>query len=364
MRRKIVRMGLVLILIFSISLPTLGDEGVTVEVEGIAPITGDNLINVKEMAVTDALRKAVEQVIGLLVDSHSESKNYQIIQDTIKINSAGYVSKYEVLNEWQEQDYYKVFARVTVKRDALKQSVDSFKLTLVRAGKPRLMILIPESIVETQLSQGFIASGFPVVDQNKARQLLKTDLGRQALNGDSQSLSRLADQYQAEILITGEVKPEPLGESYGMFACKAYLSVCAVKPDTRETLVSQTFNERGIAISENEAYQKALPKVTERMLDYLKEELGKKLIDKERSLRLTVRGISFSELQLIQGRLKEAPAVSNVFLRNFNGGLAVFDIETSLLSDRLAGIIFGWTDLHLDIISISGNILEIKKQPK
>jgi hypothetical protein len=362
MRRKIFLIGLVLIVIFFISRPILGEEGVTVEVEGVAPVTNDNLINAKEMAVADALRKAVEQVVGLLVDSRSESKNYQIIQDTIKINSAGYVSKYEVLNGWKEQDYYKVLVRVTVKHDALKQSVDSLKLTLVRAGKPRLMILIPEPIVETQLSQGFISSGFPVVDQSKARQLLNTELGRQALNGDPESLSQLANQYQAEILIIGNVKPEPLGESYGMFACKAYLSIRAIKPDTGETLASQTFDERGIALSENEAYQKALPKVADLMLGYLKEQLGKKLVDNERSLQLTVRGISYSELQRIQGRLKGTPAVSNVFLRNFSSGSALFDIETSLLSNQLADIISEWTDLHLEILNISGNKLEIGKQ--
>jgi hypothetical protein len=355
-------LGLVFIFLFAYPLGVTGEAGTTVEVEGMAPIIHDDLPQAREMAVTDALRKAVEQIAGTLIDIRTESKNYQIIEDTIKANSAGYVANYDVLDGWRIQDYYKVRVRATVKRDAVKQTVDSLKLTLLRAGKPRLMILISEPIVGTQLTQNFISSGFPVVDQDKVQQLLDTKLGRLALNSDGEALSQLAHQYQAEILIIGKATPEPIGETGGIIACNAYLSVRAVRPDTGETLASQTFNERGVDLSENNAYKKALAQVSDRMFEYLKGQLGKQLVDNRRTVQIAARGITYAELQRIQKHLKDTPGVSGVFLRNFSNGNALLDIETGRLSSQLADVMAGWTDPALEIVSISGGKVEVQKK--
>lgn len=370
--RKILILVLIFIFLFSyLRQITVADgvtadgataDGVTIEVEGMAPVLNNDLAQAREMAITDALRKAVEQITGTFIDVNTESKNYQIITDTIKANSEGYVSGYDVLDGWKEQDYYKVRVRATVKRDAVKQTVDSLKLTLLRAGKPRLMILIAEPVAETQLTQGFISSGFPVVDQSKVQQLLDTKLGQLALSGDGEALAQLAGQYQAEILIIGNAKPERIGETDGIIACNAYLSVRAVRPDTGETLASQTFNERGVDLSENNAYQKALAKVSDRMVEYLKGQLGKQLVDNERTVQIAIQGITYPELQLIQKQIKNTAGVANVFLRNFSNGSALLDIETSILSNQLADIISGWTDLSLEIVSVSGNKVEVRKK--
>lgn len=340
----------------------MAEDGVTIEVEGTAPILNNDLPQAKEMAVTDALRKAVEQVTGTFIDIRTESKNYQIIEDTIKANSAGYVANYDILDGWREQDYYKVRIRAIVKRDAIKQSVDSLKLTLLRAGKPRLMILISEPVVVTQLSQSFTSSGFPVVDQDKVQQLMNTKLGRRALDSDGDALSQLANQYQAEILIIGKTTQERIGETDGIVACNAYLSVRAVRPDTGETLASQTFNERGVDLSENNAYKKALAKVSDRMFEFLKGQLGKQLVDNERTVQIEVRGITYAELQRIQKHLKDTPGVTNVFLRNFGNGSALIDIGTSRLSNQLADIISDWSDLALEVVGISGGKVEVQKK--
>ena len=365
--RKILILGLAFIFLFSyFRCTTAADgvtaDGVTIEVEGMAPLLNNDLAQAREMAITDALRKAVEQIAGTFIDVRTESKNYQIITDTIKANSEGYVSNYNVLDGWKEQDYYKVRVRATIKRDAVKQTVDSLKLTLLRAGKPRLMILVEEPVVETQLTQGFISSGFPVVDQSKVQQLLNTKLGRLALNGDGEAMEQLASQYQAEILIIGSSKSERIGETDGIIACNAYLNVRAVRPDTGETLASQTFNERGVDLSENNAYQKALAKVSDRMVEYLKGQLGKQLVDNARTVQIAIRGITYAELQLIQKHIKNTPGVSNVFLRNFNNGSALLDLETSILSNQLADIISGWTDLSLEIVNLSGAKVEVQKK--
>jgi hypothetical protein len=339
------------------------EEGVTVEVEGVSPIINDDKLQAEQMAITDALRKAIEQVLGTLIDNQTNAKNYQLIEDTIKVQSSGYVSRQEVLKRWVDDDgYYRVLVRATVKQDALKQSVDALKLTLVRAGKPRLMILVPNIDVATQITQSMKDSGFPVVDPERILQLQKTGMGAPVFDEDEKNLSNLAATFQAEILVVGNIRKEPIGETDGIFAERAFLSLRAIRADTGQTLVSQTFNARGVDISENLALQKALTNACAQAADFLTEQLGKQLVDSARTLQITLNGINYSELQQLQRRLKATPNISNVYLRNFNNGNALLDLETGLLPDQLADFISGWKDLNLEIISVSGSKIELRRK--
>jgi hypothetical protein len=332
------------------------EEGVSVEVEGISPIVNDDRLLAEEMAVTDALRKAVEQVLGALIDNQTNSKNYQLIQDTIKVKSSGYVSRQTVLKRWIEDGYYKVLVRAVVKRDALRQSVDALQLTLVRAGKPRLLFLIDEPKVTARIAQGMINSGFPVVDPAYVE---KNGPGFKSFAQSEKKLSELASAYQAEIIVTGSISKEPAGETDGIVACRAYLSLRAVRADTGQSLVSQTFNDRGVDINQDSAFQKALLKISDRAVVFLREELGKQLVDNARTIQITLNGVNYTELQQFQRRLKATPNVSNVFLRGFSNGNALLDLETGLLADQLAEFISGWTDLNLEITGISGSKINL-----
>jgi Protein of unknown function, DUF400. len=327
------------------------EEGVTIEVEGISPVLNDDKIQAEQMAVTDALRNAVEKVAGALIDVQTDTKNYQLIQDTIKLRSSAYVAGQEILKRWTEDGYYKVLVRVTVKQDALKQSVDALKLTLIRAGKPRLIILVPDLNSATRITQNLKDAGFPVVDPAR----LEADVFAE----DEKSLFKLAVSYQAEILIIGNLRKEFIGETDGIYAERAYLSLRAIRPDSGQTLVAQTFDARGVDISESRAFQKALAGTCDQAVDFLKDQLGKQLVDSERTVQITVSGIDYSELQQLQRYLRATPNVANVFLRSFDNGSAQLDVETGLLPDQLADFISAWKSLYLEITGISGSRINL-----
>jgi hypothetical protein len=308
------------------------EEGVTVETEGISPILNDDKLEAEQIAITDALRNALDQVVGTLVSSETETKNYEFIQETIKARTSGYVSNQEVLRRWVEDGYYRVLVRVTVKQDALKQSVDALKLTLIRAGKPRLMVLVPNINISTQIVESMKNAGFPVVDSRN----------------------------QAEILIIGRIRNELISKSYGVYVEQTYLSLEVNRADSGQTMASKTFTTRGVDIIDNVAFQKALDNGCNLAVDFLKEQLGKQLVDSERTIQLMVNGINYSGLQQLQRRIKATPNVNDVFLRSFNKGNAQFDIETGLLPDQLADFISGWQELNLEITSISGSKIELR----
>lgn len=331
------------------------EEGVTIEMEGQSPILNGDKLQAEKMALLDASRKAVEQVIGAMVSSQTDVKDFQFIQDTIKTRANGYVSRQEILNSWEDKGYYKVWARLTVKKADLQQSVEALQLTLLKAGKPRLMILIPNPDAAAKLMESLKEAGFPVVDPQRASEFQRAGSGTKVFTEDPKEISKLAASSKAEILIIGEIRKEPIGETQGIHAERAYLTIRALRADSGAALLSQTFDARGVDLSVDIAFQKALNDAADQAAGFLKEQLPKQFIDSQRTIQITVNTIGYSDLQQLQRRLKATPNVDNVFLRSFNNGSAALDVETGLLTDQLADFISGWKELHLDITSISGS---------
>ena len=78
MGRTIRRTALVIlgILLFSLLPPAVAaNEEVVIEVEGFAVVREGNLVRARELAVSDGLRSAVEQLAGLPGDSRTRVPN-------------------------------------------------------------------------------------------------------------------------------------------------------------------------------------------------------------------------------------------------------------------------------------------------
>jgi hypothetical protein len=74
-----------------------------VTVIGRAPLSGDNSAAEQE-AINDALRKAVEQVAGTLLQSSTKIRNAEVVRDEIVANARGYVSRHKILSSGPASD--------------------------------------------------------------------------------------------------------------------------------------------------------------------------------------------------------------------------------------------------------------------
>src|SRR5690554_6211442 len=181
MGRKIRRTVLVILVILLFSLlppPVAAEEEAVIEVEGFAVVKEGNLLRARELAVSDGLRSAVEQVVGLLVDSRTRVHNYELIEDTILIRSAGYIAGYEILSTRLVEGTLGVRLRVRVRREELVRDLDHLQLILYRANDPRIMVVIPEEhlrrlvpdpAAETEVIRRLVDAGFRLVDQTQVR---------------------------------------------------------------------------------------------------------------------------------------------------------------------------------------------------
>lgn len=374
MGRTIRRTALVIlgILLFSLLPPAVAaNEEVVIEVEGFAVVREGNLVRARELAVSDGLRSAVEQVVGLLVDSRTRVRNYELIEDSILIRSTGYVAGYEILSTRLTGGTLEVRLRVRVRREELVRDLDHLQLTLYRANDPRVMVVIPEEhlrrpvpdpAAETEIIRRLVDAGFRLVDQTQVAKVRESEILRQALAGDDEAWRRLGAEYDAEILVTGEAFSEFVGNFRGLISCRARVEVRVIRVDTGEILTAYSVHESGVDISEAAAGKKALTKAGSSVADYLIEAIPSRLAGSRRGIQVFVKNLAFSELLLIERKLKETPLVDNVFIRDFTGGIARLDVETQLLPVQLGEEMTWWPEIPLEVTGISGAKVELEKK--
>lgn len=374
MGRTMRRTALVIlgILLFSLLPPAVAaNEEVVIEVEGFAVVREGNLVRARELAVSDGLRSAVEQVVGLLVDSRTRVRNYELIEDSILIRSTGYVAGYEILSTRLTGGTLEVRLRVRVRREELVRDLDHLQLTLYRANDPRVMVVIPEEhlrrpvpdpAAETEIIRRLVDAGFRLVDQTQVAKVRESEILRQALAGDDEAWRRLGAEYDAEILVTGEAFSEFVGNFRGLISCRARVEVRVIRVDTGEILTAYSVHESGVDISEAAAGKKALTKAGSSVADYLIEAIPSRLAGSRRGIQVFVKNLIFSELLLIERKLKETPLVDNVFIRDFTGGIARLDVETQLLPVQLGEEMTWWPEIPLEVTGISGAKVELEKK--
>lgn len=379
MGKTLCRTALVLLILFFLLQPavTAGEEvagegeEVVIEVEGYAVVREGNLVRARELAVSDGLRSAVEQVVGLLVDSRTRVRNYELIEDSILIRSTGYVAGYEILSTWLVEGTLGVRLRVRVRREELIRDLDHLQLTLVRANDPRIMVIIPEEhlrrpvpdpAAETEIIRRLVDAGFRLVDQAQVAKVRNSEVLRQVLAGDEEARRRLATEYDAEILVTGEAFSEFVGNFRGLISCRARVEVRVIRADTGEILTAYSVHESGVDISEAAAGKKALTKAGSSIADYLIQAIPARLAGSRRGIQVFVRNLTFSELLLLERKLKETPLVENVFIRDFTSGNARLDVETILLPVQLGEEMTRWLELPLEVTGISGAKVELEKK--
>ena len=103
-----------------------------ITVSGTADIVRDNEDQAKKLAVQDALRTAVEMGVGVVIQSRTEVKDFELIKDEIKSNAEGFVKEYDIIKEAAKDGKY----NVTLKAKVLTERInEAFKKRLGKAAQ-------------------------------------------------------------------------------------------------------------------------------------------------------------------------------------------------------------------------------------
>ena len=101
----------------------------------------------EKQATLNAQRNAVEQGLGLFLDSSTKIKNFKLIQDRVLSSSSGFVTNYEVLSKIRSSDgkTVRVKIKATVSRDLLKSRLMALKILHQATGRKRVIVIYQSS---------------------------------------------------------------------------------------------------------------------------------------------------------------------------------------------------------------------------
>ncbi len=341
----------------------------TVQARGIAAVTRGNTAIAGDNALNDALRKAVEQAVGMMVSAETLVENYQVLSDSIYTKSRGYVQNYRVIDEGPlGGGMYQVTVEAVVTIGDLKDDLDALGLLHKQSGKPRVLFMIAEqnvgqryyvfwwwgkseyageevdlSIAETTLKEEFANNGFNVVDISAVTGRLDISKAFRMADLTDDGARSIGRQFGAEVVIKGKSiakeGPRTRGSSVGSYL--ADMTATAIRVDNGQVIASG----RGHGVSRHisgitggtEAIERAAKELAGKMIDQIvtkwSGEVGGGGI-----IQVTVRGIGdFKELVRFKEAIKtQVRGVQSVYQRSFEGGVAVLDVEMKGTGQTLA----------------------------
>jgi len=305
----------------------------TVTATGTAAILNNDTAQARDRAVESALRAAVEQVMGTMVDSESLVKNNELLSDKIYTQTTGYISSYKILSEKPDRDtnIYSVTVEAIVKEGDLEHDLGSLGVLMRRMKMPRVAVAVKEEgggEAAATLLRMLKDRGFNVVDSGSMEQNFY------GMPEDAQS--DLLRKYGAEVVLIGTLRAGRGGSVAGsdLQSYQASLSVRALRTDTKHLLGTSSGSGKAVHIGDEGAAQAARQAATVAGNDIIRQITAQwaQEASSARQLVLTVRGVSPEEASKMAARLlKEGRGVQEATVRRAEGGEA--QIELTLKGD-------------------------------
>lgn len=354
---------LIFILAISLSLFAQGEnESKEVIAKGLGAILAGDEVKAKEDATAAALRSAVEQVVGTLIESNTLVENYQTVEDNIYSQTSGYVQKWDLISANKQSDnVMEVTIRATVKLTDLQNDLAAIGVLLARKGKPRTMILVDErninenyaqlnadlNTTETTIMNEFMNFGFPFVDPTTVKMNLSRESAMAAVQGNPEAAAAIANQHGAEIIITGTAISKVASgapavvKNAGFKSCQANLNLRVIRADDGSIIAVSNAHDRAAHIDEVTGGSMALQKASKAAANDLKDKIiaaWQKDVYSSSQVQLMISNVSsFSQLSTLKNSMKfYVRGVQAVHQRSFSGGVALFDVDIKGNAEQLA----------------------------
>lgn len=354
-----------------------------VTAEGVASAGADPAA-AHDKALEDALRRAVEQAVGTIVESETATENYQLLTDKIYSHSSGYVKSYKILSESQEGGLTRIKISADVSSGDLSNDLASIGLLQRRMKYPRVLVMISENNVfegnwwsmytvsnnqaESTVIEKLKAKGFNVVDPGAVRRGLSSKDAMAAWQGNDATAGRIGSKFGAEIVVVGDASSTQAENTIAgsdLISVSTSLNARAVKTGTAEVLAQATGEGTAAHINNVIALQQAMQKASETVADNLIGgilEAWKQESSGARSLVVVVDGISPAELDKLKAAFMNARGVVDVIVRNFSSGTAEMNIQAKSDAQDLADAMAKKTypGFHLVLQESSADRLEYR----
>ncbi|MBI5245136.1 MAG: hypothetical protein HY922_15850 [Elusimicrobia bacterium] len=322
-----------------------GERGEVVESEGWAGIDPKDAYGTKQRALAEAQRKAVERVVGVYISAKSRVSQAAEVDQNILANVGGYIRKYNVLSEREEEGFHKTRIKAVVLYERVGQDLKKAGLLRPNAppGNPKVVVLLrakgayseaADNRAAQGVRRGLLERGYSVVDRSDpaAFSSLKST--------DSAAAAEVGRELGADIVVRGEAEAYALKDVRlgGFFSYRARVTLEAAKPATGEVVSSKVQEASALDPSPEIAAGKALDAAGLLAGEALGSELSELLSSR---LNVTVRILGLKGLEQVQkiaDDIRLLPEVSGATLAGYDRKVgAVLTVTTEKTAgDELA----------------------------
>lgn len=369
---RILMCGLIALLLVFMCQTAANAEPQVVSATGVAPFSPGGEAKAKDMAIQDAMRKAVEQAVGAMVAAETMVENYQLVRDSVFTKTQGYIQKYDVVSAGAKGNLYEVTISATVAVENLKNDLAALGLLHARVEKPRVLFMIAEQNIgqeyyifwwhwwgggksefkgqqfdmaasETAMKEEFISKEFNIVDISVATGKIDISNAYRIADLTDTGAKEIGRKLGAEIVIKGKALakagPRTPGSSVGSYI--ADITVSAIRVDNGAVIGSARGHGVSRHISEvtggTEALEKAAREASGKIIEQITAKWTKE-VQGGGLIQITVRGIEeYSDLANFKDTIKEQiRGVNAVYQRNVEGGEATIEVDYKGSAQQLA----------------------------
>jgi hypothetical protein len=382
---------LFLVLIGLLAMPCMAADVEEVEVTGQAAIIDDDKAAARDKAIDDALRKAVESSVGTMISSETITENYQLLSDRIYSQAEGYVKKYKILDEKDEDNVYIVEIRAKVAVGAVSADLDGLKTLMRRKGMPKMIIMVAEQNVGMNKpvywwgGTGVVSTDMRVVENTlmiKMREKGFTFVDTEVLSGkktvkspvaylSDKQARRMASVTDAQVIIVGKAVAKDIGKTWEgtrLRSANAEVAVRAINTDNGEIIAVATQEAVVPHISPSTAGSQALKKASNLLADKLIDQIAKKWVadtSGTNRVRMTVTGVKNNRMlkKFVKVLKNQVRSVKDVHQQRFKAGTAILDVmlagDTRDMATELEAKDFGGA-FKIEVDAVSGNAISVK----
>ena len=316
-----------------------------------------------EAAIHSAMRTAIEQEVGTLVESETLVKNHQTIIDDIMINSKGLIEGYEILSQTQNNGIFEVEIKSNVNSEKLQTGVMTFlqKKTVVETNMndPRIAVIALDddgteyAEVENEIISSLQEQGFSrLIDLQQLDSSLKMRLKN--ADGDADLRQFIENQYHIDYLVNVHVK---LIQTENTSA--AVLSPRMIGVNTGEIIYSGTFTGNARMFSKS-GLEGAIKSASNRAAYAISNAALNRAAQVEQHITVIVTKETMNQfdndLKSISNRLVSLQGVRKVFKRGIINDVAQFDLNFDGTVSELAAEL---NDKGFTVIEMASEYIKI-----
>lgn len=165
----------------------------TIEVTGVAPID-KNRFEAREAALSNAFKTAIERVVGVFVDAHTETRKSKLIEQQIITDARGYVENYTVLDEKMKEEMYFISIKADVNLAKIYKKFET-KTVTIRIKRPKN--LYATTLLKNTLDRLQCVAYAEVVYFSRRYAEIKASL----IDGTSYDIAEFLDKEQPKLKI-------------------------------------------------------------------------------------------------------------------------------------------------------------------